>query len=140
MKVIYIAGPFRGPSTWDIQTNIMNAMGLALEVWKLGAVALCPHANTMFFQGAAPDNTWLHGDLELLSRCDAVLVTPDWARSVGARGEVALALERGMPVLASLDELARYLTGGRRYGDFTTDSGGAASSGGAAGLGTAQEP
>lgn len=105
MKVIYIAGPFRGPSAWDVQQNIMRAMALALEVWRRGAVALCPHANTMFFQDAAPDRVWLEGDLELLKRCDAVLLTDDWERSSGARAEVVFAREHGIQVLFSIDEV-----------------------------------
>ena len=51
MKLVYIAGPFRGSSAWDIEENIRVAERAALEVWKMGAAALCPHTNTRFFQG-----------------------------------------------------------------------------------------
>ena len=95
-KVIYIAGPFRGPSHWDIAQNIRRAEALALQVWRLGHVALCPHANTGHFQDAAPDEVWLQGDLELLRRCDAVLLTPDWLRSAGARAEFRFAESLGI--------------------------------------------
>lgn len=113
MKVIYIAGPFRASSqyasgqqdAWGIQCNVMAAMALALEVWRMGKVALCPHSNTMFFQNAAPDHVWLDGDLELLKRCDAVLMTPDWERSSGARAEHAFALKLGLPVFYDVEAL-----------------------------------
>ena len=59
MKVVYIAGPFRGPNAWEIEQNIRRAESLALEVWRAGAAALCPYTNTRFFQGAAPDDVWL---------------------------------------------------------------------------------
>jgi nucleoside 2-deoxyribosyltransferase len=111
VKVIYIAGPFRGPSSWDVQQNIMRAMALALEVWRRDAVALCPHSNTMFFDGAAPDHVWLEGDLELLKRCDAVLLTDDWERSTGARAEVKFAVSLGIPVFTSIDQLDVFLKG-----------------------------
>ena len=63
IPVVYIAGPFRSPSAyvpghqdcWGIQQNVMRAMELALDVWRHGAAAITPHANTMFFQNAAHD-------------------------------------------------------------------------------------
>ena len=39
MKVVYIAGPYRGRSNWEIECNIHNAEIVALEVWALGAAA-----------------------------------------------------------------------------------------------------
>jgi len=109
MKVIYIAGPFRGPNSWAIENNIRRAEALALEVWELGAAAICPHANTRFYQGAAPDTQWLKGDLAILDKCDAVMCTLDWTRSVGARGEVDRARELGIPVFYKLEDLEDWL-------------------------------
>ena len=71
-KLIYVAGPFRAPNSWEMEQNIRRAEALALEVWKLGLPAICPHANTRFYQGAAPDEVWLEGDIEIMRRCDAV--------------------------------------------------------------------
>lgn len=110
MRVIYVAGPYRGPDAWAIESNIRRAEALALEVWRLGAVALCPHCNTRFFQGAAPDAVWLEGDLELLRRCDAVILTPDWEDSRGARVERELAARLGLPIFDTLEPLAEWLT------------------------------
>lgn len=112
MKLVYVAGPFRGPSSWDIECNIRRAEALALEVWRLGAAALCPHCNTRFFQGAADDKVWLEGDLEMLRRCDALIVTPDWSRSSGARAEVKFAYEHGIPCFNNLASLQLYLKRG----------------------------
>ena len=101
IKVVYVAGPFRGASAWEIEQNIRRAEELALEAWKTGVAVICPHINTRFFQGAAPDNIWLEGDLELVRRSNAVLTTPDWQRSIGARKEVDLANELKLPVFHS---------------------------------------
>lgn len=109
MKVVYVAGPFRGPSHWAIAENIRNAERLALEVWRAGAACICPHLNTAHFQDAAPDHVWLDGDLELLARCDAVLMTPDWQRSTGARAEHDFAKDRGIAVLYDVDGLKAFL-------------------------------
>jgi nucleoside 2-deoxyribosyltransferase len=111
MKVVYIAGPFRGPSSWAIEQNIRRAEELALEVWNLGAAALCPHTNTRFFQGAGPDHVWLEGDLEMLGRCDALILTPDWTRSAGARAEREHAVALGLPIFENVTHLEGWLHG-----------------------------
>lgn len=105
MKLIYVAGPFRGANSWEMECNIRRAEALALKVWNSGMAALCPHTNTRFFQGAAPDEVWLAGDIEMLRRCDAVVLTTDWGRSSGARAEVKFALENKIPVFESWEEL-----------------------------------
>lgn len=105
MMVVYVAGPFRGPSSWAIEQNIRRAETLALQVWRRGAAALCPHTNTRFFHGAADDRVWLDGDLELLSRCDAILMTDNWQQSDGARKEHEFAKARGIPVCYTLDDV-----------------------------------
>jgi indole-3-glycerol phosphate synthase len=111
MKLVYVAGPFRAASAWGIEENIRRAERLALEVWRMGAACICPHTNTRHFQGAADDRVWLDGDLEILRRCDAMILVPDWQRSSGARAEVAEADKIGMPVFYGTDELREWLTG-----------------------------
>lgn len=98
MKVVYLAGPFRGANAWEIECNVRRAEILALRVWQAGAACICPHTNTRFYQGAADDTVWLHGDLEILKRCDALMMTEDWKRSEGATAEHRLAIDCHMPV------------------------------------------
>jgi len=103
MKVIYVAGPFRGPHAWAIEQNVRRAEAVAYEVFAAGHVALCPHTNTRFFDGALPDQVFIDGTLELMRRCDAVLVLPNWEQSMGTTGEILAAAEIPMPVIF-LDE------------------------------------
>jgi hypothetical protein len=117
VKVVYVAGPFRSTNpdgtqdAFGIHQNITRAMAIGLEVWKLGAVALVPHGNTFCLQNAdgIDDRVWLDGDLELLNRCDAVIMTPDWTRSSGARAEREHAKARGIPVFYDVGQLAEWL-------------------------------
>lgn len=111
MTLVYVAGPFRAKpdaaNQWVQWQNVLRAAALALEVWKVpGAVAICPHLNTAFYEGSAPAETWLNGDLEILRRCDAVLMTRDWELSEGARAEKAFAEQHGIPVLHSVAAVA----------------------------------
>ena len=110
MKLVYVAGPFRAPLLWEIEQNIRRAEYLALQVWRLGAACICPHTNTRFYTGAAPDHVWLDGDLEILRRCDALICTYDWEKSSGASAEVGFAVKHGIPVFRAIDELQNWLT------------------------------
>lgn len=109
MKVVYIAGPYRAKNEWNVVCNIRAAERLALEVWRAGAVALCPHKNTALFGGAADDSVWLKGDLELLRRCDAVILTEDWLESSGTIDEVIFAIEHSIPVFTFFSNLIVWL-------------------------------
>jgi hypothetical protein len=109
MKLIYIAGPFRAANYWLQEQNIRRAETAALEVWKLGTAVICPHANTRFFQGAVPDHVWLDGDLEIIRRCDALLLVEGWENSVGARGEVEMAKQYGLKIFRNINELKSWL-------------------------------
>lgn len=107
--VVYVAGPYRGANAWEIEENIRRAECLALNVWRAGAAAICPHANTRFFQGAAPDDVWLDGDLAILLKCDAVLMTHDWERSTGARAERQFAIDHEIPIFYEMVSLRGWI-------------------------------
>lgn len=107
--VVYIAGPFRGVDHWAIHQNVRSAEALALEVWRAGAVAICPHLNTEHFQGSLPDDVWLEGDLEILGRCDAVLLAPRWETSSGTRAEIEYAHRHGLYVLETWDVFLEWM-------------------------------
>jgi len=109
MKLVYLAGPYRAASEWELVQNIRNAEALALQVWQSGAACICPHKNTALFGGAADDSVWLEGDLEMMRRCDAVLCTDDWRRSQGAREEVRIATELNIPVFFKIEEMRLWL-------------------------------
>jgi hypothetical protein len=109
IPVVYVAGPFRGSSYWKQEQNIRSAEEIALAIWQAGAACICPHTNTRFFQGAAPDALWLTGDIEILRRCDAVVTTPDWKTSTGACAEVKVAQDIGIPVLHSVEDLCQWM-------------------------------
>lgn len=102
MKVVYIAGPYNHPDyLHGVQENITRASRIALEYWRRGWAVVCPHMNTSGFHHAkdVPRETWIQGDLEILSRCDAILMIPGWTRSQGAKTERNYALENGIEVL-----------------------------------------
>lgn len=104
MKLIYVAGPYRGKTEWDVVQNIYAAEAVALSLWAAGWAVICPHKNTAHFGGFLPDEVWLQGDLEILHRCDAVYAMANCERSEGARREVIEAMRIGIPVFHDLEE------------------------------------
>lgn len=109
MKVIYIAGPFRGSNGWIIEQNVRAAEAAGLEVAKLGAMPLIPHCNTRFFHGVLSDEFFVEGTLALMLRCDAVLFLNTWRNSAGCRGEYDVCRRHNIPTFASLMELQNWL-------------------------------
>jgi len=99
LKVAYIAGPYRPSNGKTVLENIRHAERYAIKYWKLGYAVICPHLNTAHFDGLCPDETWLKGDLEILKRCDVIVMIPGAANSSGACKELDLALESGIQVI-----------------------------------------
>jgi nucleoside 2-deoxyribosyltransferase len=110
MKIVYVAGPFRGATAWEVAENVRIAERAGLAVARVGFMPLIPHANTAHFHGECTDEFWLSGTMELMRRCDAVLVVYGWGSSAGTLAEMAEAERVGIPVFKNIDDLTRGLT------------------------------
>jgi hypothetical protein len=104
MKLAFISGPYRASSSYKVQQNIYRAELIAKKYWKLGYAVICPHKNTSLFDCMLPDEVWLEGDLEILSRCDVIVMMGNWDKSVGALGELKLARDLGMEIIFDQEE------------------------------------
>jgi hypothetical protein len=115
MKVVYIAGKFRGLTTWDVEENVRRAERVGFEVALLGASPLIPHANTRVFAGTLNDAYWLEATAALLRKSDAALFIRGWESSVGARGEHEEAQRLDIPCFYEMEDglslLKGWLTG-----------------------------
>jgi hypothetical protein len=102
-RLIYIAGPYRAATTWQREQNSKGRSIVGVAVAKAGAYPVIPHSITAHFDAAhltseASDDLWLPGTLELMRRCDGVLLLPGWKESKGSCAEHAEAAARGIPV------------------------------------------
>jgi Domain of unknown function (DUF4406) len=117
MKVVYVAGKYSGPthdarSYTDIERNILFAREYAIKIMALGeVVTLVPHLNSyhMELDFTTSQDFWYKADLELLSRCDAIFMLPNWLDSKGAKIEELYAREHSIPVFYELPILQKWL-------------------------------
>lgn len=99
MKLIYVAGPY---SQGDKEENIAIARSYAIRLWQAGFAVVCPHLNTLGFETRLTYDQIMCGDYEIVSRCDGVFCIPQWLGSRGARGEIAFAKKRNIPVFENI--------------------------------------
>lgn len=97
--VVYVAGRFRSADGWKINENVFAAEKAGRAVAALGAMPLIPHSIGAHMAGTEDDSFWLTGTLELMRRCDVVLVLPGYQESQGTQGEIAEAQRIGLPVI-----------------------------------------
>ena len=113
MKIVYVAGPFRGATRWEVVQNVRRAELVALGVAMAGAMPLCPHTNTANFDGLITSRFWLDGTMEMLRRCDAVILVEGWRDSAGTCAEIQEAHQLKIPVFVEgpggMAELRRWL-------------------------------
>lgn len=98
--IIYIAGPYRSKyGVFGRILNILRARKLAKKVWASGFYAICPHLNSALMDGICPDEQFLEGDIEILKKCDAILMIDGFEKSSGAINELISAREIGIEII-----------------------------------------
>ena len=104
IPIVFLSGPFRAGTHWEIEQNVRRAEQVALTLWKNGCVVVCPHLNTRNFYGELDEERVVDGYCELVRRSDAVvtLLRPAFYTE-GMRREVEAARERAMPVFSYED-------------------------------------
>jgi hypothetical protein len=121
--LFYVSGPYTGRSKGTIGIpivheimvwvrtvmNIVRARKVAIRVWKLGGTAICPHLNTMMFnESEVGYHDYLDGDINILLRCDVMVLMNKWKESFGTAYEIGRATINGMDIILE-DEIGEYI-------------------------------
>lgn len=99
MKV-YLSGPMTGRPDCNREAFKQGAAALKELFYEV----VVPHDVT---EGLPSDATWadyMREDIKAMMDCEAIVMLPEWETSKGARVELSLAFDLGMPVLF-LDDL-----------------------------------
>lgn len=97
MKVAFISGPYSADTLEQKLLNIAEAKKVAYKYWHKGYAVICPHANSGGMENDDNDQkTFYEGDIELLSRCDLIILMRRWEESDGARKEREYAIEHNI--------------------------------------------
>lgn len=115
--LIYVAGRYRAATREAVAANIEAARQVGIQAARLEWYPVIPHANTahMELELHHSDDFWLTGTLELMTRCDAVVLVDGWESSAGTLGEIAKAdalripVFRGLHLLPSASEFIAWL-------------------------------
>jgi len=102
--LIYIAGPFRGPTPLAVRRNVERARDLGLRVAEAGGYPIIPHTMTSEFDKQLTEEFWLTGTMALLARCDAVYMMRTWCQSSSARAEHDWMVQHGRTVLYEIED------------------------------------
>lgn len=94
--LLYVSGPYSG----DIDANIAQARRAAIDLWERGYAVLCPHLNTQHFEVDCKVGyeDYIRRDIEMVRRCDGMVMLPGWEGSKGALREKEVAEAAGIPV------------------------------------------
>ncbi len=106
MRLIYIAGPFNAGHGRSIEDNCRAAEALAGDLvlgYPRSVHPVVPHSLGRVLFGHQEEAEAYEGTLELMRRCDAVLLTEAWEQSKGATAERGEAHRRGLPVFEESD-------------------------------------
>ena len=111
MKTIYISGPMSNTPN----SNLEAFDEAEKQLKQLGFDVLNPHKiceklNIKFFEmGKSPEyEDYLKEDIiQMLSKCDTVLVLPGWRGSKGSKLEIANAIACGLDVVFNISDVRR---------------------------------
>jgi hypothetical protein len=109
MKTIYISGPMSNTpnsnfEAFDKAEKQLKQLGFDV----LNPHKICEELNVRFFEmGKVPEyEDYLKEDIiQMLSKCDKVLVLPGWRGSKGAKLEIATAIACGLDVAFDISDV-----------------------------------
>ena len=104
IRVIYVAGAFRGKNYWEQHRNILRAEIATFSLLSNGFAPLCPHKITEHFQGAHTDELFLNVCKAWLKKCDCIFMMCGWRDSKGSVDEHELAIKMGIPIYYEEEE------------------------------------
>lgn len=108
--LVYLAGPYRADDRELVCWNVKAASDMAAILLAEGFEVCCPHSMTHGYERYEflTDDDFLRNGIELLRRCDAVLLLDGWEQSAGTLAEKDFAEANRIPVFKTVEALREY--------------------------------
>lgn len=109
MVLIYVAGAYSASTQEGIEANIKAAQKLGAEVMTAfpgKVLAVVPQSMGKGLEDRGDYKFWCAATIELMKRCDGVVLRHNWRNSPGAVGEVDVALRMRMPIVVESENLS----------------------------------
>lgn len=90
----YLSGPMSGIPEYNFPAFTKACADLRAK----GLTILSPHEKPGEGDPHKPYEQYLREDIELLAKCQALILLPGWPRSTGARMELEIALSLKLPI------------------------------------------
>jgi hypothetical protein len=100
MPRVYVGGPFRGPTEYDVEVNVRRAVDLGVLIAEMGAVPVIWHSMYRHMQGTFSGPFLDEASWQILSTCHAMAVTVGLERarrSEGTAKDMQLCYELRIP-------------------------------------------
>ena len=107
-KIIYLAGPLTDEDETIQLNNIRFACDVAAELRGAGMIVISPHEMGYHHPDSLDYEAWMDHGLQILSRCDEVMLLPGWEYSAGTQREISFAGAYGIPATKYLDWVKDY--------------------------------
>lgn len=109
---VYVAGAYSADNVLGVLGNIRRGLDWSKQVWLEGHAPFCPwadHLTALQLSEAEAATLSVQDYYEAseawLRKADVLFVTPGWEASKGTAAEIALASEKGIPVVYSMHGL-----------------------------------
>lgn len=109
MRLIYISAPFSAGNNWDFEANVRKAEQVAKVIADNGGVPVSRHSLFKRFSGTITGSFWINAAVEVMKKCDAVVLLPGWNDSPGASYENTVARENGLQVFTTMAEVREFI-------------------------------
>jgi hypothetical protein len=99
--LVYVGGKYRGKTVFHVIWNILKARKVSMWLWRHQISNICPHTNSALIDygmDKVPDDFILPAYLDILKRCDAMVLVSGWSDSVGTLAEIELATKMNIPI------------------------------------------
>lgn len=107
--LVYISGPIMEGHGQTEKQNVYDGIQIFNQLLLKGIPAYLPHLHINDDVISLMYQSWIEYDLAVIDHCSHMLMMPRWQLSKGSNIEHKYAIERGIPIMYSVEELEEWI-------------------------------